>query len=356
MPNGRKRTRGAPRGRPKRQRVQDRDQGEVEPLQLSGDDGGSNPDQRSEEHPRQGNPNTQGPTSAFRHLIDFEKLLQSSGIGPLVSGQNTSARDLPTQPPIQSSGLESTPPLETEPGANFTFGLDPVRLGSDDLSAHVPASICQKIQSLQYININLLLKGAVELQEICSGGAVHLNKQGVLESRPKIVKEQVSSIEKWTDAFLIFSSIFLKKHPSKAQELLQYMSIIREAANRSPSSFAWRQYDEHFRLRQATQAQPWNKINADLWLRVMTMSTHTPVPSDARPTSKIKCLDFNHGVCRFKPCRYLHACSHCDGTSHGRHNCFKLNPSRADKTFLSGRGSNSNNRGGKTSFPRGPRQ
>ena len=138
-----------------------------------------------------------------------------------------------------------------------------------------------------------MLKGAVKLQEICSGGAVHLNKQGVLESRPKIVKEQVSSIEKWTDAFLIFSSIFLKKHPSKTQELLQYMSIIREATSRSPSSFAWRQYDEHFRLRQATQAQPWNKINADLWLRVMTMSTHTPAPSDARPTSKTSLLH-NH--------------------------------------------------------------
>ena len=127
---------GTPRGRPKRQQEQNWDHGEVEPLQLFGDDGGSNPDQRSEECPRQGKPNTQGPTSAFRHLIDFEKLLQNSGIGPLVSDQNTSAQDLLTQPPIQSSALESTPPLETEPGVNFIFGLNPVRLGSDDTYPH----------------------------------------------------------------------------------------------------------------------------------------------------------------------------------------------------------------------------
>ena len=90
-----------------------------------------------------------------------------------------------------------------------------MRLGSDDLSAHVPLAIAQKIWSNQYININLLLKGAVELQELCAGGALRLNKQGLLESKPQVFKDPVTTIEKWTDAFLIFSSIYLKKHPER---------------------------------------------------------------------------------------------------------------------------------------------
>ena len=212
-----------------------------------------NPDQRSEECPRQGKPNTQGPTSAFRHLIDFEKLLQNSGIGPLVSDQNTSALDLPTQPPIQSSALESTPLLETEPGVNFIFGLNPVRLGSDDTYPHPYA----KRLSLQYININLVLKGRSNSRRFVLGA--RFISTNVLESRPKIVP-----LKNGLMLFFIFSSIFRKKHPSKTQELLQYMSIIREAASRSPSSFAWRQYDEHFQLGQATQA-----LKLNLGIRLM---------------------------------------------------------------------------------------
>ena len=115
---------------------------------------------------------------------------------------------------------------------------------------------------ISIINIALLLKGNVELQDLCSGGILHITDKGQLESRPRITKDKVPTIDKWTDAFLIFSSIYLKKYPNKTQELLQYMSIIREAANRS--SLSWRIYDEQFRLRQATNVQPWGRLNSDL--------------------------------------------------------------------------------------------
>ena len=58
------------------------------------------------------------------------------------------------------------------------------------------------------------------------------------------------SIEKWTDAFLIFSSIYLKAHPDKASELLHYAYTIRECAVHKGGT-AWRTYDEQVRLRQA---------------------------------------------------------------------------------------------------------
>ena len=96
--------------------------------------------------------------------------------------------------------------------------------------------------------MNLLLKGNVKLQNFCSCGVLHMTNKGQVESWPKVVKDKVVSIEKWTEALLIFSPIYLKRYPSKLQEILHYMimNIIREAATCS-YSFSWRTYDEQFR-------------------------------------------------------------------------------------------------------------
>lgn len=222
-----------------------------------------------------------------------------------------------------------------------------LRLGVEDMSSHVPAQLCQKIWSHQYINIALLLKGNVELHDLCSGGILHITDKGQLETRPRNIKDKVNSIEKWTDAFLIFASIYLKRYPNKLQEILQYLSIIREAASRSSPALSWRTYDEQFRLRQASCVQPWGKLNSDLWLRVMTSNTSLQdQPTPARGT----CFDFNNGFCAWTSCRYTHACSHCGGTSHGRQTCFKLhnqNVMRGGSVFRRSRSFRPNARGGR---------
>ena len=117
----------------------------------------------------------------------------------------------------------------------------------------------------------MLLKGSIELSELCSGGTLHINEKGCIESRPKISKQSIRSIDEWTDAFIIFSSVYLKKFTEKNIEILKYMSVIREAATRYPSS-AWVSYDQQFRLRQANKLtrQSWGSLNGELWLRVMS--------------------------------------------------------------------------------------
>ena len=120
--------------------------------------------------------------------------------------------------------------------------------------------------------------------------------------------------------FSYFRLFILKKYPNKTQELLQYMSIIREAANRS--SLSWRTYDEQFRLRQATNVQPWGRLNSDLWLRVMTTNNYQSQTESY--VNRAACLDFNNGYCSFIHCKFTHACSNCGGTNHGRQTCFKL--------------------------------
>ena len=69
--------------------------------------------------------------------------------------------------------------------------IEVVRCGGDDLSVHIPARIKDKIWKNQYININLLLKGSVELHDLCSGGTLKVSDSGILEKQPKFSKEKV---------------------------------------------------------------------------------------------------------------------------------------------------------------------
>lgn len=326
---------------------------EIEILSLS--DGTPNPDssESATGTSQEGNPmqralptrtNTE-PTLA--NFIDFEKILSES--------------DISLQTPTKQSECISNDPhvLEMSDNSislpNFTFGEETLRLGVEDMSSHVPAQLCRKIWSHQYVNIALLLKGNVELQDICSGGILHITDKGQLETRPKVTRDKVNNIVKWTDAFLIFSSIYLKKFPNKAQELLQYMSIIRDAAARS-SSLSWRTYDEQFRIRQATKVQPWGKLNSDLWLRVMT-SSGTSFPSEVTNPNIGTCFDFNNGFCSWNSCKFTHACSHCGGINHGRQTCFKLsNVNRGGSHFRRSRGYQPYARGGRPFTRRGNKQ
>ena len=263
---------------------------------------------------------TNEPRAGTNRFVDFESILRESG-----------ALERTVTP---SQVLVSDKVSEIMPEA----GINQIRLGSDEVSAHVPEILAEKICSHQYINLALLLNGNIELDQICTSNVLHVNDKGQIESRAKSVNERIMSIEKWTDAFLIFMSVYIRRHPGKIQDLLQYVAIIREAANRSPPSMAWRTYDEQFRLRQATNPQPWGKINADLWLRIMSMpsiqSNYCPSPAPSRGT----CLDFNNSFCNWQNCKYIHACSFCGMSNHGRKTCFKMNKGAETPSFRKGRG------------------
>jgi hypothetical protein len=49
---------------------------------------------------------------------------------------------------------------------------------------------------------------------------------GVLSTKEKI-KRTIHTIEKWTDVFIVYISIYTSAHPEKYQELLKYMHIVR---------------------------------------------------------------------------------------------------------------------------------
>ena len=108
-------------------------------------------------------------TPSLTEFIDFDKVMAESELIPQAGPSNSFPNTL--QDPQQTS---------------FPGGEETLRLGSDDISSHVPNQICQKIWAHEYINLNLLLKGNVELQDFCSGGVLHITDKGQVESRPKL--------------------------------------------------------------------------------------------------------------------------------------------------------------------------
>jgi len=282
-------------------------------------------------------------------IIDFEKILQASSILPehVEGGQVEQRRDV-------QSGSSNSFLLHNDSGQQ-------IRLINDPITAHVPKSLKEQIQKGEYINLALLLKGAVDLNEIISGGSLRLSPDGNIESRPRECKDKIGTIDKWSDAFLIFSTVYLEKHPDTALEILHYMFTIRECASHR-GGYAWRLYDEQFRLRQAAMPSSWAQINNDLWWRCMLLDDRTAPPKQSSSMPKFTCNEFNNSNCRWPNCKFSHACANCGG-QHPLTQCtggtFKP-AARSELPYPTfsprGRGGYGNFRGRGRGFNRGGRQ
>lgn len=245
------------------------------------------------------------------------------------------------------------------------YEIEEIRCGGDDLALHVPLQLKEKIWRNEYINLSLLLKGSIELNEFCSGGSIQLNNEsGCLETRPKSVKQSVYSIEDWSDAFIIFCSIYWHKFPEATQPMLKYLAMIREADHKF-SSTGWRAYDQQFRLKQSNPItrQSWGSINSELYVRTMIEHTKStfikPLSERSPPVREFTCNDFNYGFCSRAQCKFKHACMACNSFTHGKSTCQKVrqgfvanNNYSKNQTFFRGQHYNSGGSIGKP-FARG---
>ena len=268
-------------------------------------------------------------------FVDFEAVLRASDIPlPLSS----------PQPPVQSVSHSTTTPIpdavQIIPSV-LGQSIEQLRCSGDEIFAHVPSSLRQQICNGEYINLALLLKGGMELQDFCEGGSLKLTSNGDIEMRAKVCKDKVPSIDKWTDAFLIYTSIYLTQYPDKAPQLLHYMFVIREAAVRQ-RGHCWCEYDEQFRIRQANNPSSWSVINNDLWWRCMQLpvpvsssTTSAPTVFPASSSKSYTCFDFNKGVCHWpSPCKFPHTCSSCGSSSHGAVTCSGQSQTSMGQPFL----------------------
>ena len=127
--------------------------------------------------------------------------------------------------------------------------------------------------------------------------------------QPRQQQQQIDSIDTWTDAYLVYISIYCTAHPHVCQEILKYMHSIRLGAKRC--AVGWKSYDEQFRLRMSQDpAGSWAVIDPELWLLYM----YSPSSNSNAPvsTGRFKYYAFNYqGKCVNQSCPYTHSCLRC---------------------------------------------
>ena len=207
-----------------------------------------------------------------------------------------------TQPPNQTA-------VEPSPGGSKDDVVVPVQ-SIHGLGNHITQATKQKIIEGQFIELGSLLPS-----QTTSDKKFTINASGELVAKD-VETRKITTIEKWTDAMLSFSFIYLEAHPVKLFELLKYIQIIRLGASRG--STGWVEYDTQYRTRKAQDpTSSWGDVDTELWLLYMTPAVpQQPMANTLAQVNSKRCFDFNFkGSCQRYPCPYPHACIRC-GASH----------------------------------------
>ncbi|XP_062617622.1 uncharacterized protein LOC134279286 [Saccostrea cucullata] len=180
------------------------------------------------------------------------------------------------------------------------------------LSSNVSQNIKDKIVNSKYVDISLLLDNTSMTE--AAEKKIYFNEKGELVTKESSkAKININTIEKWTDAFLIYSSIYASAHQDEVQGLFKYMHDIRLGATRG---MGWKKYDEQFRLRRSVNPSiSWAGIDPELWLMYMHAPSQQAVSTQPSPgqITHNKCFNFNYrGFCSKQGCGYLHMCIKCN--------------------------------------------
>lgn len=170
------------------------------------------------------------------------------------------------------------------------------------LAAHVSVSIKEKIWANEFVEFQSLLKKSPS--EVCKQKFQLVNGELVLSSKEDLPKF-TERIEPWSDAFVIFMSIYIEKHPTETRNLLQYFHNIRLA---SVKFTGWLNYDRQFRLKKSIYTSlSWQSVDPELWMLFMQ-------PLQSNVSTYRPCYAFNQkGFCTGKTCQYTHTCQKCQG-------------------------------------------
>ena len=140
----------------------------------------------------------------------------------------------------------------------------------------------------------------------------------------------VNNVHRWEQAFRVYSDVYLRAHPARASELIQYNHIIHTTA----ATYIWDNvytYDKDFRLHLSRfpnrnwgiiLQQAWNfHLKEKLRFNRNTGATHQKGRNNSTSGDKNTndiCKQFNRtGRCSFgKGCKYEHRCYFCGKFGH----------------------------------------
>lgn len=173
----------------------------------------------------------------------------------------------------------------------------PINSVQFSLGHNVSEILRLKIIEGKYVDLVLLLKNS-NIEDATSETVFVVGSDGQMVCKQKSAI-RINSIEKWTDAFLIFISTFTSVHASKFQDMLKYMHNVRTGAD---MSLGWKSYDEQFRLKVALDpSKSWALVDTELWVMYIVGGQHSSLVSGGNNGNK--CYSFNfQGFCFKKQC------------------------------------------------------
>ena len=163
----------------------------------------------------------------------------------------------------------------------------------------------------------------------------------------------INSYIKWEQAFRMYMNIFIKAHPNRATELLEYNHIIEIAT----STFHWDnmyKYDREFHIHMSLNPQHnWGVILQQAWSlylhpnNSMGNSSNTPRNGHGQggggsnnnnrggnnSGGKRTCFRFNRGDCPYGfNCKFKHKCGIYRKYGHGAVNCRKVGLDKGNRS------------------------
>ena len=210
------------------------------------------------------------------------------------------------------------------------------------VGAHVDETTYMKIQKGEYVDFSkliprdqVLVEEDQRLEIVIRGGRTYYV--------PVSEGTNITSFQRWEQAFRVFCNIYTKFHPHRASELIEYNHIIHTVS----SCYSWENvymYDKDFRMHMARNPQRnWGMIFQQAWsLRLKdrlpqgqsfsnsgTNQNKNSQEGMSNNRTSDPCRRFNRGHCQYGAnCHFEHRCSYCLKFGHCVLFCRKL---QADK-------------------------
>lgn len=245
--------------------------------------------------------------------------------------------------------------------SRFSFEIPPDAEPSLTDSLQVMMTLAEKrrVWAGDYINLH----GFLPQVEGVNKSVVMSLQDGRIVST--VEHKMVRNMEEWVTAFLNFATIYLEGHPTKYNDLLTYIKIVR-FAQANFEGFGWRTYDVQFRMSMRNSPhKPWGVMDLNLWALYVSRSPYKPrerlsvnkvqtAPSSGRSHFRGRKKGFSQGaqgagddgkhpqqaqgaqggdgkkgkICSFftrggcskgASCQYAHRCAECQGNHPAAH-------------------------------------
>ena len=197
------------------------------------------------------------------------------------------------------------------------------------VASHLDDGIQEKIVNREYVDFERLVpKDRVLVVDDSTYEMIVRDGKTYWVPASNYENTSISNYKCWEQAFWVYSDVYMRAHPQRAPELVQYNHLIHTTSQ----SYTWENvylYDKDFRLHLARHPnRSWSIILQQAWVMRLKDRIRTNTGNHNSTGGEHKkdiCKRFNKGKCNYgSECVFDHHCSYCFKFGHGVVNCRRL--------------------------------